>query len=141
MLIVHRLSSNLKTNRITTKLSHDGSRDAEPYSRTRAREYSYLQGHAIISEQFFLGYVGLDRLNNASRDEDNIIDQIYVKQRCIILCVGLYRAAPVRGGVGDQGAQQAEGRQLQAQHQAAVQQLVRQGQRLVQKDPEGPGED
>ena len=30
----------------------------------------------------FWGYVVLDNFNNVSRDEDNILDQIYIKQMC-----------------------------------------------------------
>ena len=30
----------------------------------------------------FLGYVVLDTFNNVSRDEDNILEQIYIKQIC-----------------------------------------------------------
>ena len=38
-------------------------------------------GHAIIIEQF-LGDVVLDSFNNTSMDEDNIVDQIYIKKIC-----------------------------------------------------------
>ena len=30
----------------------------------------------------FWGYVVLDTFNNVSRDEENILDQIYIKQMC-----------------------------------------------------------
>ena len=30
----------------------------------------------------FSGHVVLDTVNNVSRDEDNILDQIYIKQIC-----------------------------------------------------------
>ena len=40
--------------------------------------YSVTQSYANI----FWGDVVLDRFNNVSRDEDSILDQIYIKQMC-----------------------------------------------------------
>ena len=40
--------------------------------------YSVTQSFA----NSFLGYFVLDSFNNVSRDEDNIFDQIYIKQMC-----------------------------------------------------------
>ena len=40
--------------------------------------YSVTQSYA----NSFWGYVVLDTFNNVSRDEDNISDQIYIKQMC-----------------------------------------------------------
>ena len=40
--------------------------------------YSVTQSFA----NSFWGYVVLDSFNNVSRDEDNILDQIYIKQIC-----------------------------------------------------------
>ena len=40
--------------------------------------YSVTQSFA----NSFWGYVVLDSFNNVSRDEDNILDQIYIEQMC-----------------------------------------------------------
>ena len=40
--------------------------------------YSVTQSYA----NSFRGDILLDRFNNLSRDEDNILDQIYIKQMC-----------------------------------------------------------
>ena len=45
---------------------------------TRICMYSVTQSYA----NSFLGYVVLDTFNNVSRDEDNILDQIYIKTIC-----------------------------------------------------------
>ena len=40
------------------------------------KHYHGVQRYAIIIEQFFRAVI-LDSINNASRDEENIVDQIY----------------------------------------------------------------
>ena len=46
--------------------------------RTGGNLYSVTQSYA----NSFCGDVVLDTFNNVSRDEDNILDQIYIKQIC-----------------------------------------------------------
>ena len=45
-------------------------------SRIYIVQYSVTQSYA----NSFLGYVVLNTFNNVSRDEDNILDQIYMQQ-------------------------------------------------------------
>ena len=52
------------------------NRRVRPIQRTA---YSVTQSYA----NSFLGYVVLDTFNNVSRDDDNILDQIYIKQICL----------------------------------------------------------
>ena len=52
--------------------------DVTPRQWLIPRIYSVTQSYA----NSFLGDVVLDTFNNVSRDEDNIGDQIYVKQIC-----------------------------------------------------------
>ena len=49
-----------------------------PFALQLHRLYSVTQSYV----NSFLGYVVLDTSNNVSRDEDNILDRIYIKQIC-----------------------------------------------------------
>ena len=59
----------------------------EPNTRSRSREarikiteFTYSVTQSLANS--FWGYVVLDSFINVSRDEDNILDQIYIEQMC-----------------------------------------------------------